>query len=70
MKYSFEMALAFMKQGIEMRRASWPKHYRMGVRGTSLLLIREGADVLGWPNIDEGALPHSAILATDWEKYE
>lgn len=70
MKYSFEMALAFMKQGIEMRRPEWPEHYRMRVHKGALLLIREGADVLGWPNIDKGALPHSAILATDWEKYE
>lgn len=64
MKYTFEMALAFLKQGVPMRRAGWKENLNLRITGNRFALFR------GDKLYCEGVCPtYDQILAEDWMKH-
>jgi hypothetical protein len=69
MKYSFEMALAYLKQGKIVRRAAW-NHWAIRFKdGDVIIVLDYKSQWVGSSNVI-GALTMRDILAEDWEVCE
>lgn len=74
MKYTFETALVFLKQGKKIRRAAWPEHYHyihlVEYKGEVGIVMETNYKRGYWYPNESWLIRDEDLLAEDWEVVE